>query len=601
MISAIFRSFSFYFGFIFFIFSCMDPVIDTDENYSDFQGVNASEYLNDPDEGFLNGGFEEGLSLWGGNQEQWGALTNYGMVEIDSGDAIVQPIEGSKYLKIKSETGSVGLYRYFQYSPGDTLEYTFSYYVRTPNMQINSNSPAFNLQVFLTATDSEANFLEFTDTYYSINNEDPDLRIYADREWHSITVKFTNSSLEAVGNYLQVRVGEWSQYDWAYDSSRMISVLFDDFRVSLKKSTNPKPTDFSITHPQNGDLFNLDTIINFQTIPFNWEASVDSDTMLYTNRLVCKVVCDGASISKGFESYSINSVWDPISQQQITRKMPQGYGLFASNWGSSQTTNNLTHQYVNSAVVDSVSRTGIHSLMMEDSDSNTAVFNHSTLIYRLSQVNDNLNKDRIRPGTELTIKGYIMTPSSDKIDGENHAELVIYSYTDLWNISTSEVINKNYPPDVWHPFEVSTVVPEHRQWPNTSSVFLGFRYSQFAGATGKVYFDDVIISTSEPMTFFVTDYYDVVTANNSTIMSATYLKSLFSYIVNDLSGISFSEVDFEWGLLATDLNHEVKALNSPINFTIIDTTFSNGTNLLQAIPHLPLSGQGNISNFIGAE
>ena len=92
-------------------------------------------------------------------------------------------------------------------------------------MQINSNSPAFNLQVFLTATDSEANFLEFTDKYYSINNEDPDLRIYADREWHSITVKFTNSSLEAVGNYLQVRVGEWSQYDWAYDSSRMISVL----------------------------------------------------------------------------------------------------------------------------------------------------------------------------------------------------------------------------------------------------------------------------------------------------------------------------------------------------------------------------------------
>ena len=83
----------------------MDPVIDTDENYSDFQEIDVSEYLNDPNEGFLNGGFEEGLSLWGGNQEQWGELTNYGMVEIDSGDAIVQPIEGSKYLKIKSETG----------------------------------------------------------------------------------------------------------------------------------------------------------------------------------------------------------------------------------------------------------------------------------------------------------------------------------------------------------------------------------------------------------------------------------------------------------------------------------------------------------------
>ena len=42
MKSAIFRSFSFYFGFIFFIFSCMDPVIDTDENYSNYQEVDVS-------------------------------------------------------------------------------------------------------------------------------------------------------------------------------------------------------------------------------------------------------------------------------------------------------------------------------------------------------------------------------------------------------------------------------------------------------------------------------------------------------------------------------------------------------------------------------
>ena len=58
-------------------------------------------------------------------------------------------------------------------------------------------------------------------------------------------------------------------------------------------------------------------------------------------------------------------------------------------------------------------------------------------------------------------------------------------------------------------------------------------------------------------------------------MSATYLKNLFSYIVGDLSGISFSEVQFEWGIMATDLKDEVKALNSPITFTVIDTTFEN--------------------------
>ena len=466
-----FRNFGFYFVMIFFIFSCMDPVIDTDDSYSDFLEIDASEYLNNPNEGFVNGGFEDGLAFWGGNRDQFNNdVQNIGIVEIDTADTIVQAIEGNKCLKLTSQSGAVGIYRYFEYTPGDTIEYTFSYYVRTPAGYIR-NSPAFNLQVFLTATDNDANFLEFSDTYYSIGNVDPNLEIYADNEWHTVTATFTNNSLEAVGNYLQVRIGEWSNWDWDYDYPRSISVLLDDFKVEVKKSKNSKPSDFNILHPISGDAFNLDTIVNFQTIPFSWEPSIDSDTVSYTNRLVCKVVCDGALISKGFESYSMNEVWDPVLEQQITRKMPQGWGIFASNWFSLQTINNLTHQYVNSAVVDSVARTGMHSLKMEHIESNNAVYHHSTLMYRLSQVNDNLNKDRIRPGSELTIRGYIMTPSSDKISGENHAEFVIFSATDIWNISTSQVINENYSPDIWHPFEVTVVIPEHRGWPNTATVY----------------------------------------------------------------------------------------------------------------------------------
>ena len=41
-----FRNFGFYFVMTFFIFSCMDPVIDTDDSYSDFLEIDASEYLN---------------------------------------------------------------------------------------------------------------------------------------------------------------------------------------------------------------------------------------------------------------------------------------------------------------------------------------------------------------------------------------------------------------------------------------------------------------------------------------------------------------------------------------------------------------------------
>ena len=129
-----------------------------------------------------------------------------------------------------------------------------------------------------------------------------------------------------------------------------------------------------------------------------------------------------------------------------------------------------------------------------------------------------------------------------------------------------------------------------------------FRYGQFGSDSGKVYFDDIEISTSEPITFFVTDYYDVVTSNTNTIMSSTYLKNLFSYIVSDLSGIAFSEVQFEWGILATDLKDEVKALNSPITFTVIDTTYdNNGGTMLQAIPYLPASNTNSTFNLFGVK
>ena len=67
-----------------------------------------------------------------------------------------------------------------------------------------------------------------------------------------------------------------------------------------------------------------------------------------------------------------------------------------------------------------------------------------------------------------------MTPSSDKLSGENHAELVIFSATDIWNISISEQVNSSSEPGIWHPVEVSVVYLnlEHSQ---THQLFmLGF-------------------------------------------------------------------------------------------------------------------------------
>ena len=63
------NNFRIYLMFIFLVLiavSCMDPVVDKDESYSDFEDFDASAYLNDPSEGFLNGGFSRRFMVLAG-------------------------------------------------------------------------------------------------------------------------------------------------------------------------------------------------------------------------------------------------------------------------------------------------------------------------------------------------------------------------------------------------------------------------------------------------------------------------------------------------------------------------------------------------------
>jgi hypothetical protein len=210
----------------------------------------------------------------------------------------------------------------------------------------------------------------------------------------------------------------------------------------------------------------------------------------------------------------------------------------------------------------------------------------------LSIVNDNLNKDRIQPGTEVTLRGYVMMPWDDPLTGNNTANFKIMAFDDSWSTASSPVINSNYSRNEWHYFEVSMVVPERRAFPNTSSVFIGLCYNQFDGQTGTVFFDDVTISTSRPLNYFVTDYFDVVTDAENTVMSADYLKTLFAFIRQDLNGLLLYSVDFEWGIMATDNIRQVPALNSPVTFTVIDSSSNEGNVILNSI--YPVDQMNNV-------
>ena len=86
------------------------------------------------------------------------------------------------------------------------------------------------------------------------------------------------------------------------------------------------------------------------------------------------------------------------------------------------------------------------------------------------------------------------------------------------------------------------------------------------------------------------------------MMSSNYLKNLFAFIREDLSGISFSEADFKWGILATDNIQETIAINSPITFKIIDessNTTSGKINSLHKMSEMDLIHRKSYEGMIG--
>lgn len=572
--------------------SCMDPIIEPDENYSDYN----DEVLNDPELGFPNGNFMHEFESWGGFTNQFGSLaidTNQTASNSEVGD--------NNSVLITSRRGTNGVYNRFSYEPGDTLTFTFYYMIPEPIEPLINGDLAFELSIRKAPMDENNNWSNWEDITLSLDSEDINTKLIADGTWRPITTKASYSSSEVKGQYFRVGLSEWSFWSAGSENERELKVYLDNFDVTLAKCDNNAPSEFQILYPYDGSIFNLDTITNFQTIPFSWEESFDEDTVIYTNRLTSEIICETADIASGFENYEQVNVLTEANEIK-TVKMPKGYSnnywAGSGNWLQFQT------DWANEFTVwltDTVSKSGDHSLRMGASGLSKPS-HHTTLNLRMSEVNDFINKDRIVPGSEVTISGYIMTPSNDPLTGENSAAIIICARELNWIYATSETITSSHEQDVWHYVEAKMTIPERTDRPNTSTALLHFRYNQYLENTGTVYFDDVKISVSKPLTYVVTDYFDVTTSVTNTMMSANYLKNLFSFIREDLSGISFEEANFKWGILATDNIRETIANNSPVTFKIIDNyeeTVSARINTLYELSDSDIPHRNSYQEIIG--
>ena len=552
-----------------YLFSYMDPIFSPESDESNY----SRRFLVNPEDGYPNASFESDLSSWHGwKYDYYNHPSHTAKMEIvQSSDQNGVPSDGDNFLKTTVASGELGLDIYFDYQPGDTLSYSFDYRIPTNN-NINLENPAFMLRVRRQPIDQSENFISAyrEESYFLTNN--PYAQLIVDNNWHNINVDFSSSTSEAIGAHMYVRIIELSLTDSTYTGPRPITIYLDNFRVTKKSLDNLPPSAFSILNPQMGEVFNLDIMDSSQSISINWEESIDDDPVVYTSKLTAQVICENVKVSNGFENFETVTLDNGRSYN-----MPEGFvdGKYYSDWIFAQSGDDENYKY-NTWITDSVSRSDSRSLRIGAINTN-ASSHTTTLMYRLSEVTNGyeVNKDRISPGTVVTMKGYIMTPGTNKLEGDNNACIGIISYRDAWSYSISPTIKSDFSPDVWHPFEVSVIAPENIFQPNTTTTFLAFRFNQFNDYRGVVYFDDITFSTTNPISFEQYDYHASYINRLNTIISFEMIENIFLFAKNDLSGINIERLEFNFSILSTDFQNETFASNVPLIFTVHENSLLN--------------------------
>ena len=98
------------------IFSCMEPLLEKDEDNSEYQIQNYKE-------GYLNLDFEDGIDFWEFNSSRiYATLSN--SISIEKTSEIVG--SGSSALGIKAKNQRLFVNRTIEYLPGDSINFSIN-------------------------------------------------------------------------------------------------------------------------------------------------------------------------------------------------------------------------------------------------------------------------------------------------------------------------------------------------------------------------------------------------------------------------------------------------------------------------------------------
>ena len=505
-----------------FIFSCMEPYLETSEKNLDYQIQNNKD-------GYLNLDFEDGLDYWEFNSSRiYSDRSNLIFIEKTDKEAK----SGNNSISINIQNQRLTVSRLIDYLPGDSLDFSSRIFIDNDSVK-NQNS--FGIRV---------DFLD--ENFNNLNNSSNFLDDLNTQVWEEIETAASSSNPNAVYAQLKILI-------FAIDS---ISMFIDDAQILYNSNYYNNLDSFSLNRPHDFSQFNFG-----DTTQFSWQKGFTHDSGEYRFDSHLLFEFENLIANSGFE---ITGVSDCNGQDMY----PMQWWIYPYCRNNGVPTNINPYS---TFVSDKVSRSGEKALRMQGLYTDS-IQNFNTMWQFVS----NQDYRTVPPGSKVTFEGYIMTPDSNKISGSNTVEIGIWSFNeeDQNFPNIAPIFNKNFSSDEWHKFSVSAIMPRYRNSNNTQcGIYI--RYNQYNHADEVVYLDDLTVKSDKPMRVnFVSN---IVSDTILTILPNTYISeyAIWRNWRVDTAGwffgsfqpfLNINSFTVEWDVKAIDDFSNLKSSNGPFRY-----------------------------------
>ena len=528
--------------------NCMEPP-GYDQESNLLESFDIADNIMDLNSNDLNLDFEDGLDHWRFNSRKASVSDPNHSIQMNIDENQFSSGERSLRLELINEKFTAS--RYFFLRSGDSLHTTIDVFLDLDSNHVFNSSNPYRLILRISYFKKDGGSI--TSSGFSTTS-------LLKGKW--MTLSLDGSLINPLMEYIRFDVEIFG-----YDS---IPIFIDNLNLLHKSNDTSQDREFSLNLPFN----NTNSSLNDTTF-FQWENINDADsTIIYNHQISILLHEDNLILNGGFE-IATNSACNgkPI--------YPSQWWMFPWCWDFDQWSLDLNTGYdpLSAHISDNIMKTGNTSFRLGGLYSDS-LQNFNTVWQWISSdgLFNSPRKARVVPGSELTFEGYIYTPDTNMISGNNTVELGIFAFNerDVNMPAISPVFDKTYAPNQWHKFSVTKIIPE---WKDTGKSQCGIyiRYNQYNNSDGVVYIDDLKVFSNKPYQY-ITNIYEsnenhfILTPNLKNTIR-TYWRNWSVNWGNEASGIKRPHNDIDtlnlmWEVTATTPHSQSSSTNGPFYLNI---------------------------------